>query len=1253
MKRRTSPPALRYERLEQRHAMSATGLIQESLASLQSFGLGGATLDTNGSAQAVAISQDGRYSYIADGTSGLQVVDMGNPTAPIRVAGCSTTNANGVALSSDGRFAFVADHDAGLRVIDVSVPTHPRLVGGFDTPSFAMDVALSPDGRHAFVADNFSGLQVIDISTPTRPVRVGGITTFSAYGVALSPTGSYAFVADNMAGLKVIDVRTPSTPRLVGVFDTSGIALDVAVSRDGKYAYIADQRDGLQIVDVQNVTAPWRVGNYDTPGLAMGVAVSADGGFAVVADWKAGLQVIDTRQPAAPSLIGTLDTAGDAKAAILAPGDRYALLADGTAGLQVAQISTPVNVETARNSLLAGVTAIANPVQPGFAIAYGTSAFSVAMYSGTQKTMIAAASWGNGRVIALPDHQWLEMGRYGNSADTGTFYTNAVTWLAGTASKNTKVVVLDSATRNWLSGRGYTNVIQSSWTALNTDLRGASVFVPGWMGASVSQASLDTIASYARSGGGLLVADYGIGYQWWWGKPIYDAPGNVLLRGAGIGFVGDNRWDSDAVRVQRATGQINSDALLRVFANPAVHSATDKEQAAALLLGMNEALSPSDPLLKPIDQAFRARITTINPTPVTPVKDSFDKALLTREMNLLQNLQPAEVTAHRTANAVYGAVPATAWRLAMQRTVIDANKTGMIATGFYAAAGETVTITVPSALVGKGFQARISGHGDNISGNTDWLRVPFGVQRTFALNAATVKVASAFGGHIYIDLGGQADGRSPGLGRQTITIDGAIAAPIFVLGQTTDQQWIATIRNNPAPYAEFVSDRLAFSVPSSWIRRLDTPTALMRYWDDVVGFQDWVAGAESVRTGPDRINVDVQISHGLLHAGYPIQGPVSYGSRIVDLAGLRAGGDWGWFHELGHEIQRQTSLNWGWYDNPWTFDNDVEVTVNIFANAAHERGVTNASNTGGWDWSAKPDVVMSRAVTEVKKTGAPKFEQKDKYPFYYQLADGTWGWQGYRNVLATYVSDAQNNPANLPKTNQQEKDQWLIRWSRQTGHDMTRYMVGQWGLEVSQQALDTVAAMRLPSWMPLAIKPQSQQVFSAVPRTFDLANAGMSLDGVARLISVGPAMNGSVTRNADNTYTYRSRTGFAGQDRFPVTYESSAGNRQTFTVTLDIAAVRPATPTKAVGTAGDGQVALTWDAPFSNGGAAITDYIVHFSSNNGVTWTTFSDGTSSNRAAKVTGLTNGIDYMFRVAAVNLAGTGVFSSPTAKIRSIRP
>jgi hypothetical protein len=89
-------------------------------------------------------------------------------------------------------------------------------------------------------------------------------------------------------------------------------------------------------------------------------------------------------------------------------------------------------------------------------------------------------------------------------------------------------------------------------------------------------------------------------------------------------------------------------------------------------------------------------------------------------------------------------------------------------------------------------------------------------------------------------------------------------------------------------------------------------------------------------------------------------------------------------------------------------------------------------------------------------------------------------------------------------------------------------------------------------------------------------------------------------------------------------------------------------PTSVTAAGGNSQATVSWTAPAETGGYAITDYVVQYSSNNGSSWTTFADGTSTDTSAVVTSLTNGTAYMFRVAAVTATGTGPYSSASDSV-----
>ncbi len=91
----------------------------------------------------------------------------------------------------------------------------------------------------------------------------------------------------------------------------------------------------------------------------------------------------------------------------------------------------------------------------------------------------------------------------------------------------------------------------------------------------------------------------------------------------------------------------------------------------------------------------------------------------------------------------------------------------------------------------------------------------------------------------------------------------------------------------------------------------------------------------------------------------------------------------------------------------------------------------------------------------------------------------------------------------------------------------------------------------------------------------------------------------------------------------------------------------PGAPTGVTATAGNGRASVSFAAPVSNGGSAITSYTVtaHDSTapgNGGQT------ATGAGSPLVVSGLTNGDRYTFTVRATNTAGAGISSSPSRAV-----
>ncbi len=109
---------------------------------------------------------------------------------------------------------------------------------------------------------------------------------------------------------------------------------------------------------------------------------------------------------------------------------------------------------------------------------------------------------------------------------------------------------------------------------------------------------------------------------------------------------------------------------------------------------------------------------------------------------------------------------------------------------------------------------------------------------------------------------------------------------------------------------------------------------------------------------------------------------------------------------------------------------------------------------------------------------------------------------------------------------------------------------------------------------------------------------------------------------------------------FRVSARNSAGTGDPSVVS---AAVRPGVPTAPCCITemlvGPQYVALRWGAPTSDGGSAVTNYVVEYTIDDGVSWTTWSEPTGNGTNRTITGLLDGVPHKFRISARNAIATG--------------
>jgi len=702
--------------------------------------------------------------------------------------------------------------------------------------------------------------------------------------------------------------------------------------------------------------------------------------------------------------------------------------------------------------LLEGVSELTAPgAIPGPVVAYGPDSFAIlpGKYQSGRAPMIAGARFGEGRAVIV-GHGGLVTG-VDRSADNAAMVRNEVRWLSG--SKRGARVGLHGAgqLKDVLTTDGL-QVRELKDNEVIPALAELDVLVTSGHSWTRPQdaTAIAAMQGFVKRGGGLLVS----ACAWGWqqlnpGKDILtDFPGNQIVFPFGLAFTdqmvrntGQNGWVADRNQLERIEAQ---PALARL-----IDKAKPPAGAEAAELGANVALAarslPADDtiLMNRLHDLAASVGDSAVPGPKHPVpeSDGLARLAITIETQRLQRLPAAEVRAHPSAGFFPGSVPADAERVS-QSIELDLSVDGWHSTGLYAAPGQVVTVSVPAASAKQRLGVRIGCHSDKLWHLDKWKRMPE-ISFEFPLKGGENQVASAFGGLVYVTVPNNQQGQA------TVTISGAVRAPSFVLGKTSLDDWRKTIRNYPGTWAELGTDKVIIAVPSANIRDLDDPQALLLFWNQVMDACADLAQIPRERRRPERYVPDEQISAGYMHSGYPIMTWMDAAPRFVNLTDLQTKGDWGMFHEMGHNHQ----------SGHWTFGGTTEVTCNLFSIYVLEKVCGLTDDEAKRCYSDK----VNQRLQQYFAAGAP-FDTWKGDPFLalrmYMDLRNEFGWEPFQAVFKQY-RDA--DKAALPKNDDEKRDQWMVRFSQQVGRNLGPYFQ-KWGVPTSEAARQSIEA--LPGWMP-------------------------------------------------------------------------------------------------------------------------------------------------------------------------------------------
>lgn len=730
-----------------------------------------------------------------------------------------------------------------------------------------------------------------------------------------------------------------------------------------------------------------------------------------------------------------------------------------------------------REEILKGVSAIAAPGSPGVVMTLKPGATPIVVGrvdDSCTAPVVAAAEWDKGRVVALG-----HSGYFGaaEQLDTGIMIENTLTWLSrGKTKESMRIGFGRVGADAWLKAMGYTSAkaLPADWHARLGDFD-VVLLSEG----KLTDAQTDALKTWLPAGGGMLALQTGWGWQQLNGDADMRTNSlNRVLLAAGLAWtdeiIGKTGHDGAIAKTGKAPKRPKGDDAFNALLAPdepanmleainelespkkvgdAAAIAARLKQASATALRGVRCLPTDDTTLRPrLRDMLKKHAGELAVGEKRPLKSaqSMARFLLAFQIDELSHAKPADVKAHPAAALFPGAVPTNAVKVT--RTVqVDTTVPRWHSTGLYAQPGEVVWVRLASPLTmsdaefAKGnIDIRIGCHTDQLWHHAAWKRVPQ-IAMSRSMNTKEMTIASPFGGLIYVEV--PKNCKLPAL---EFTIAGAVEAPLFVLGKTDVKEWKDKIRNAPGPWAEFATDKVIVSVPSSSVRGIEDPTAICQTWNEVLDAAADLATISRTRQSPQRYVADVQISAGYMHSGYPIMTHLDAADEISLAEKLKAG-SWGLFHELGHNHQ----------DGMWTFDGTGEVTCNLFSLYIMET-VCKKPISKGHDAVDEWTKRRERALKHIE-TGAD-FAKWKSDPFlalemYIQLREA-FGWETYKKVFAEYRD---LKAADKPKTDQDKRDQWMVRFSRAAGKNLGPFF-DKWGVPVTDKAKASIA--ELPAWMP-------------------------------------------------------------------------------------------------------------------------------------------------------------------------------------------
>ena len=717
-----------------------------------------------------------------------------------------------------------------------------------------------------------------------------------------------------------------------------------------------------------------------------------------------------------------------------------------------------------RAQLLEGVSSVPSMGTPGTIAVFGRSAFAV--ITGGQKNPLAvaaAARFGKGRVFAIAHNSYFSASVFtnaakkakandGSSGKPGTeiadqnggaaqLMHNAIAWLSPNEKKRSVAFLGQAIAEPAFRTLGF----EVSAHVAPQELAPYSLLILSG-GVQFSPEEAAAVRNFVANGGSLMAAICPWGWQQvnshrGWRLPTHLGDNQVLVS-MGLCFADGYASGSSYAVSKDAAQQAHAGTAL-----DAMLAGEENVQAFGLELAVSSLPKDDTTFMWPLRNALPEINAGNAPHPnhrLSTKKHALERLAVMLNSRMWSDLPAEEITAAPGADQFPGAVAASAPRESLDLH-FDANLLGWQSTGLYLAPGEVLTAKVHGENA-DGWSIRVGCHADRVWHKDNWQRWPE-ISKAWPLqNGGTY--ASPYGGSIFLVPSGSA-------AELQVQLSGAVKAPLYDRKNPLSAKAWQKEQQAAGPWAELVGNNIALSVPTYAIQDLEDPEALLAYWDELVQ-SHYEFGAEELPKRPERFVADAQISAGYMHSGYPIMTWLDVVTPregklpvLLDLKELRAQGNWGYFHELGHNRQK----------GDWTFGGTGEVTNNLFSLHGGEvmAGVTPWDNS----WLQNQKMAGRRYLADNDSFSVWKRQPGIALLCYAQIQK-EFGWDVFHNVFATYRDLPQSE---RPKNDAEKINQWVLRMSLETGRDLRPFHL-KWNWPLSEDLLNNAQLAELKVWMP-------------------------------------------------------------------------------------------------------------------------------------------------------------------------------------------